>query len=71
MEEAGERKLQRAGGAARLRLGFKDFDLHAALREDDCGGEAVGSGTDDAGSANHGLALPPSGNSSRPDKSSC
>jgi hypothetical protein len=56
VEEARERKLQRARGAAGLRLGFENVDVHATLREDNGRGQAVGSRTDDAGSSNHGLA---------------
>ncbi len=64
-------ELEGARGAAGLRLSFKDIHLRAALREDDRGGEAVGSGTDDAGSANHGLTRRLSRNSPRPENSVC
>ena len=56
MEVARKRKLKGARRAARLRLGFKDINAHASLREDDRGREAVGAGADDAGSVNHVLA---------------
>src|SRR5216684_2079901 len=71
MEETRECELEGARGAAGLRLSFKDIHLRAALREDDRGGEAVGSGTDDAGSANHGLTRRLSRNSPRPENSVC
>ena len=57
MEEARERKLEGARGAAGLRLGFENVHMHAALRKGNGRGQAVGSRTDDAGSANHGLEL--------------
>jgi len=47
--KAGERELHRARCAAGLRLGLKDFNLHAGLRKDDGGSKAVGAGADDAG----------------------
>ena len=52
VEETGEGEFQRAGSAARLRFGFEDVDVNAALGESDGGGEAVGPGTDDGGTAN-------------------
>jgi hypothetical protein len=56
MEEARERELESPRGATGLRLGLENVDVHAALRKDDGRGQAVGSRTDDAGSANHDLA---------------
>src|SRR6267143_1946742 len=51
VEEAWHREFERARGAARLRLRFEDVNAHAALREGDGSGEAVGSGANDAGPA--------------------
>jgi len=51
VEETGERELERAGSATGLRLRFEDVNVYAALGEGDGGGEAVGSGADDAGLA--------------------
>src|ERR1700719_1662927 len=56
VEEARERELQGARGAAGLRLGPENLDVRATLRKDNGRGQAVGSRTDDAGSSNHGLA---------------
>src|SRR5216683_2190478 len=44
VEEAWHCEFERARGAARLRLRFEDVNAHAALREGDGSGEAVGSG---------------------------
>ncbi len=51
VEEAWHCEFERARGAARLRLRFEDVNAHAALREGDGSGEAVGSGANDAGPA--------------------
>src|SRR5712671_4211263 len=63
MEEAGERELEGARGAAGLRLGFKNIDARAAFCEDDRSREAVGAGADNAASANHISARRRSGSS--------
>jgi hypothetical protein len=51
VEEAWHCEFERAHGAARLRLRLENINMHAALREGDGSGEAVGSGADDAGPA--------------------
>jgi hypothetical protein len=56
MEVAWKREIESARRASRLRLGFENVDVRAALRKDNGRGQAVGSRTDDAGFANHGLA---------------
>jgi hypothetical protein len=56
MAQAGERELEGARSAARLWLGFKDVDVHAAFRKHNRSRQAVGSSADDASSANHSLA---------------
>ena len=47
--KAGEGQGQGTGSAAGLGLGFVYVDSDASLREDDGGGEAVGTGSDDDG----------------------
>ncbi len=51
VEEAGQRELERACGAACLWLRLEDVNVHAVLCESDGGGQAVRSGADDASSA--------------------
>ena len=51
VEEAGQRELEGARGAAGLRLRLEDINVRAALCEGDGGGKAVGSGADYASSA--------------------
>ena len=51
VKETGQRELESAGGAAGLRLGLEDLNVHAALRQGDGGGEPVRSRADDAGPA--------------------
>lgn len=56
MEVAWKRELESARGASGLRLSFENVHVHAALRKGNGRGQAVGSRTDDASSANHDLA---------------